>query len=155
RKLWQSNIKNIRFMACNFILIQSERKSEMKSFNTFYNILKGEIKMKEALQKLTEGKGLSLEESIHVANKLFVNETTEIEIASLLIALKAKGESVDEIAGLVQAVRQHATTFTTLPFPVMDNCGTGGDGSQSFNISTTAAFVIAGAGIPIAKHGNR
>lgn len=111
--------------------------------------------MKEALQKLTEGKGLSLEESIHVANKLFVNETTEIEIASLLIALKAKGESVDEIAGLVQAVRQHATTFTTLPFPVMDNCGTGGDGSQSFNISTTAAFVIAGAGIPIAKHGNR
>lgn len=80
---------------------------------------------------------------------------TDSEIAAFLIGLKTKGETVEEIVGLVQAVREKSLTFSKKVANVMDNCGTGGDGSKSFNVSTTSAFVIAGAGIPVAKHGNR
>ena len=110
--------------------------------------------MKETLLKLAEAKHLRYEEMQQAARELFAEDVTDSEIAAFLVALKAKGETAEELAGLASIMREVA-----LDIPVtgdfMDNCGTGGDGSQSFNISTTAAFVLAGAGMKVAKHGNR
>lgn len=111
--------------------------------------------MKQYLQLLTNKESLSQEEMKAVAKELFRGDISDSEIAGLLIALKSKGETVDEITGLVDALRGQALPFTRRFPGVMDNCGTGGDGSHSFNISTTSSFVIAGAGIKVAKHGNR
>ena len=86
---------------------------------------------------------------------LFSDDITDSEISAFLIGLKAKGETVGEIAGLVDGIRANALPFKKIIPNVMDNCGTGGDGVKSFNISSTSAFVIAAAGIPVAKHGNR
>lgn len=111
--------------------------------------------MKQFLQMLINKKSLSKEEMKAVASELFREDISDSEIAGLLIALKSKGETAEEITGLVEALREQAIRFERKFQGVMDNCGTGGDGSQSFNISTTSAFVIAGAGIKVAKHGNR
>ncbi|MCU9612029.1 anthranilate phosphoribosyltransferase [Caldibacillus lycopersici] len=111
--------------------------------------------MTNYLQRLTEKSSLSVQEMQDVAEALLSKEITDSEIAAYLIALKAKGETVEEIVGIVNALRKYAMPFSN-PIPyVMDNCGTGGDQSNSFNISSTSAFVIAGAGIPVAKHGNK
>ncbi|WP_313799733.1 anthranilate phosphoribosyltransferase [Cytobacillus sp.] len=111
--------------------------------------------MKEILQQLSEGKSLSSEEIKIASESLFSNEITDSEIAAFLIGLKMKGETAAEIAGVAAALRKRALKFNKRIPSIMDNCGTGGDGVKSFNISTTSAFVIAGAGIPVAKHGNR
>lgn len=111
--------------------------------------------MKQYLEKLMHGENLNLEEMIAATNRCFAPETTDTEISAFLTALKMKGETADEIAGLVEVIREQATLKTGFLPNVIDNCGTGGDQSNSFNISTTAAFVIAGAGVPVAKHGNR
>lgn len=111
--------------------------------------------MKHYLQMLTSKQSLSHEEMKAVGSALFKEDVSDSEIAGLLIALKSKGESVEEITGLVEALREQALPFTSRIKGVMDNCGTGGDGTHSFNISTTSSFVIAGAGIKVAKHGNR
>ena len=79
----------------------------------------------------------------------------EEEIAALLLALRDKGETVEEIAGAAQALRRHMTPIRTRAPGVIDTCGTGGDRSGTFNISTAAALVTAAAGVPVAKHGNR
>jgi anthranilate phosphoribosyltransferase len=80
---------------------------------------------------------------------------TPAQIAAFLIALRSKGETIEEITGCARVMRDKATRIRA-PYPnVIDTCGTGGDGSQTFNISTTAAFVVAGTGVPVAKHGNR
>lgn len=85
----------------------------------------------------------------------FRDEITDTEIAAFLTALRMKGETADEIAGIVEVIRAQSE-LSDIHLPnVMDNCGTGGDRSNSFNISTTTAFVLAGAGVTIAKHGNR
>lgn len=111
--------------------------------------------MRIYLEKLMEQKHLTLEEMKHTVRYCFEPEATEAEIAAFLTALKIKGETADELTGLVEIIRSKSA-FQSSPLPnMMDNCGTGGDQSNSFNISTTAAFVIAGAGIPVAKHGNR
>lgn len=111
--------------------------------------------MKPYLQKLMNKESLSQEEMNLVTLELFRDEVSDSEIAGLLIALRSKGESAEEITGIVETLRKHALSFER-KFPgVMDNCGTGGDGSQSFNVSTTSAFVLAGAGVKVAKHGNR
>ena len=111
--------------------------------------------MKEFLQRLFEGSSFEKGEMKAAVDLLLEDKTSESEVASFLTALKMKGETVKEISGLVELLRERAD-FQTFPAEdVMDICGTGGDGSQSFNISTTTAFVLAGAGVKIAKHGNR
>lgn len=112
--------------------------------------------MKEYLQRLANRDSFTAEEmQIVVGRILQDDQITDSEIAAFLVALKTKGETVNEIAGLVNAIRNHTLGFTRRFPNVIDNCGTGGDNSLSFNVSTTSAFVIAGSGIPIAKHGNR
>lgn len=111
--------------------------------------------MKHYLERLIEGKSFMEYEMEEAVQEIFSQDTTDSEIASFLTGLKSKGETPEEVSGLVKAIRKHALNFTKNIPNVLDNCGTGGDGSKSFNISTTSAFVIAGAGITVAKHGNR
>ncbi|WP_153463715.1 MULTISPECIES: anthranilate phosphoribosyltransferase [Sediminibacillus] len=111
--------------------------------------------MKRYLDKLMQQETLSQQEMEQAAQEMFQDKTSETEIGAFLTALKIKGEQAGEIAGLVNVIREKSIAATDGIDGVMDNCGTGGDGSHSFNISTTSAFVIAGAGIPVAKHGNR
>jgi anthranilate phosphoribosyltransferase len=111
--------------------------------------------MKHYLEMVVEGQSLLEHEMEEAVQEIFTKDTSDAEIASFLTGLKVKGESAEEVSGLVKAIRKHALNFTKNIPNVLDNCGTGGDGSKSFNISTTSAFVIAGAGITVAKHGNR
>jgi anthranilate phosphoribosyltransferase len=111
--------------------------------------------MKSYLEKLTSRQSLTQPEMEEAVGKIFSDEISDSEIAAFMIGLKTKGETVDEVAGIVEAFRSNSRVFSNKFTGVLDNCGTGGDGSQSFNISTTSAFVIAGAGITVAKHGNR
>ena len=108
-----------------------------------------------AIGKLVEQQDLTEEEAAQVMRQIMEGEATSAQIAAFLIALRSKGETIEEITGCALVMREKATTIRA-PYPnVIDTCGTGGDGSQTFNISTTAAFVVAGAGVPVAKHGNR
>ncbi|MGM0845301.1 MAG: anthranilate phosphoribosyltransferase [Bacillota bacterium] len=111
--------------------------------------------MKEFLQKLFDGTSFEKGEMKAAVDLLLQDGTSESEVASFLTALKMKGETVKEISALVELLRERADFQVFPAADVMDICGTGGDGSQSFNISTTTAFVLAGAGVKIAKHGNR
>lgn len=112
--------------------------------------------MKEYLQRLANRESFSEAEMQQAVEIMLQDEQiSDSEIAAFLVALKTKGETVNEIAGLVKAIRKNTTGFTRSFHNVIDNCGTGGDGSSSFNVSTTSAFVIAGSGISVAKHGNR
>lgn len=111
--------------------------------------------MNQYIRKLIEGNDLTEIESYNAGLGLLAHDVKESEIAAFLTLLKAKGESAAEMYGLVRALRKKAIPFSKKVVGVMDNCGTGGDGAQTFNISTTAAFVLAGAGVKVAKHGNR
>jgi len=111
--------------------------------------------MKEILVRLTAGEALTDQEIKQAMEHLFSDDITDSEISAFLIGLKTKGETVEEIAGLVNGIRAKALKFKKRFPDVMDNCGTGGDGVKSFNVSSTSAFVIAASGIPVAKHGNR
>ena len=111
--------------------------------------------MKKYLERLIQQQSLTESEMQHAASYLFSEEVSDAEIASFITSLKMKGETVEEIVGIVRAVREQTLPFSNTILGCIDNCGTGGDGSQSFNISSTSAFVLAGAGIPVAKHGNR
>ncbi|MDP4169697.1 MAG: anthranilate phosphoribosyltransferase [Bacillota bacterium] len=111
--------------------------------------------MKNYLLQLSERKSFSEQEMKEAFSHVLFDEVSESEIAAFLMGLKAKGETAEEIAGIVKALKENTLSFSSDFQRVIDNCGTGGDGSSSFNISTTSAFVIAGAGIPVAKHGNR
>ena len=110
--------------------------------------------VKEALENLSKGIHLSEEQAYATMNAIMSGEWTEAQIAGFLIALKIKGETVDEIVGFVHAMRDKATKITG-PSNVIDTCGTGGDGTNTFNISTAAAIVAAATGVYVAKHGNR
>lgn len=111
--------------------------------------------MKTYLQRLSERQSFSEDEMKEAVDSLFHEGVSDSEMAAFLMGLKVKGETVAEITGLVRALREKSFTFQKPIAEVMDNCGTGGDGSSSFNISTTTAFVLAGAGVTVAKHGNR
>lgn len=111
--------------------------------------------MNEYIRKLIEGNNLTEIESYKAGLRLLEDDVKESEIAAFLTLLKAKGETADEMYGLVRALREKAIPFSKKAIGAMDNCGTGGDRAQTFNVSTTAAFVLAGAGVKVAKHGNR
>ncbi|NWQ42107.1 anthranilate phosphoribosyltransferase [Bacillus sp. EB106-08-02-XG196] len=111
--------------------------------------------MKNFLLQLADGGSFTEPQMKEAMDCILGEEVSESEIAAFLMGLKSKGETVEEITGIVKGLKENTLPFRK-KFPnVLDNCGTGGDGSSSFNISTTSAFVIAGAGIPVAKHGNR
>ncbi len=111
--------------------------------------------IKEAIEYLTAGKDLTECQSENVMEAIMEGQATSAQIAALLVSLRLKGETVEEITGFVKVMRKKATRINTKYPVVVDTCGTGGDGANTFNISTTAALVIAGAGVPVAKHGNR
>jgi len=90
-----------------------------------------------------------------VMDAVMDGQLTQAQIGALLVALRMKGETTAEIAGAASSMRDHATHIDAGPAPIVDTCGTGGDGAHTYNISTTAAFIAAGAGAKIAKHGNR
>ena len=107
------------------------------------------------LDKLYAGTSLSTVESQDFFSQVASGNIDPLILSSALTALKIKGETPEEIAGAAFAFRQHATPFPELDFPVGDSCGTGGDGTNTFNVSSTVAIVAAAAGLKIAKHGNR
>ena len=109
----------------------------------------------EVMRKLQEGLHLESEEAKLCVQGIFQEQFTEIQIAALLMRLSAKGESVSEVVGFVHGMRDYAVRLNHQKERLVDTAGTGGDGSGTFNVSTGAAFVIAGAGVPVAKHGNR
>lgn len=111
--------------------------------------------MKEFIETVLSGNDLTIEEMKQAAQLIFNPDTPQSAVGGFLTALRAKGEASSEMTGLAQVIREKALTIPTLTTDVIDNCGTGGDHSQSFNISTTSAFVLAGAGLTVAKHGNR
>lgn len=114
--------------------------------------------IKEAIIKIVNKGDLTYDEAYAVMNEIMNGETTQTQNAAFLAALSTKStkaETIDEISGCAQAMREHATPVPHPGMDVLEIVGTGGDGSHSFNISTTSAFVIAAAGIKVAKHGNR
>ncbi len=111
--------------------------------------------IKDALAKLADRIDLSAQEAETVLCEVMDGSATSAQIAAYLMGLRQKGETVDEIVGSARAMRSRAVRISVGGSIVVDTCGTGGDGANTFNISTTAAFVVAGAGITVAKHGNR
>jgi anthranilate phosphoribosyltransferase len=111
--------------------------------------------IQEALSRMLEGEDLTRDEARHVMGEIMRGEATQAQMAGFLVALRAKGETADEIAGCAEAMREHVLRVHPTRDDVVDVVGTGGDGARTFNISTTAAFVAAAAGAAVAKHGNR
>ena len=112
-------------------------------------------KTKRALSKVASKKNLSGAESAEVFGEIMSGEVDGAIMAAFLTALKMKGETVDEVVGAASAMRARATFINAGSAAPIDTCGTGGDGMNTFNISTTSAFIAAGAGVPVAKHGTR
>ncbi len=111
--------------------------------------------IQQALQKVLNNKNLTIDEMCSVMRLIMSGKTTEAQLGGFLIGLRCKGETIDEIAAAVQVMRELATKVVINGQHVIDTCGTGGDGANTFNISTTCAFVVAAAGGQVAKHGNR
>jgi anthranilate phosphoribosyltransferase len=111
--------------------------------------------IRDAITKLADCLPLTEKEAEEVMREIMAGAATPAQIAAYLMGLRLKGETVEEIAGSVRAMRDHAVRIALGTSLVVDTCGTGGDGRHTFNISTTTAFVVAGAGLTVAKHGNR
>jgi anthranilate phosphoribosyltransferase len=108
-----------------------------------------------AIQTLLDGHDLGRDDAREVMSEIMAGEATQAQIGGFLVALRAKGETADEIAGCAEAMRAHVVPVHPTRADVVDVVGTGGDGARTFNISTTAAIVAAAAGAAVAKHGNR
>ena len=111
-------------------------------------------KVRAALASVVEGKRLSMDEARAAMGSVMDGEATPAQLAALLVSLRMRGETVEELAGFATAMRERVLRVEA-PEGAVDTCGTGGDGSNTFNISTAAALVVAAAGVPVAKHGNR
>lgn len=111
--------------------------------------------LRNYLPRLVRGESLSRDEATHLLEALLDEDTTDAQIAATLVALTAKGETVEELAGMAAAMRARAIRINTRHLRFIDTAGTGSSSAKTFNISTAAAFVIAAAGVPVAKHGNR
>jgi anthranilate phosphoribosyltransferase len=113
------------------------------------------MKIRDALSALVnDRRGLTEDETAGVMQEIMTGEATPAQIAGFLVALRVKGETPDEVTGMARVMREHSL-HVEVDGPLVDNCSTGGDGTGVFNVSTTAAFVAAGAGARMAKHGNR
>ena len=110
--------------------------------------------MKEILEALLAGRDLTMAEASDLFEQLLREETSDVQIGALLVALAAKGETEEELAGVARAMRLHSRRISTRHRGFIDTCGTGGSPAKTFNLSTAAAFVVAAAGVPVAKHGN-
>jgi anthranilate phosphoribosyltransferase len=111
--------------------------------------------MKKFIQKLTDGHHLSKEEASSAMRTMMEGNATDAQIAAFLVALKLQGETTEELLGFVEVMREKSVKINLDDHDAVDLCGTGGDNSGTFNISTVASFVVAGAGVTVAKHGNR
>src|ERR1700693_4532186 len=110
--------------------------------------------LKSIIAKVATGAPLSREEAASAFDRMMSGEATPSQLGGLLMALRVRGETIDEITGAVSAMRAKMLRVSA-PAGAIDVVGTGGDGSGSVNVSTCAAFIVAGAGVPVAKHGNR
>lgn len=113
--------------------------------------------LKPIIQRVVDGHELAVHEAASALDVIMTGGATPAQIGALLTALRMRGETVAEIAGFARTMRKHAVAVHLAddPRPAVDTCGTGGDSAGTFNISTTAAFAVAGAGVRVAKHGNR
>jgi anthranilate phosphoribosyltransferase len=110
---------------------------------------------KDHLATIISRTDLSAAQMAEMMSEIFEGKTSDAQVGAMMAALATKGESVEELAGAARAMRQKAHRIQVVATPVVDTCGTGGDGLKTFNISTTTAFVVAGCGVTVAKHGNR
>ncbi|NOT86115.1 MAG: anthranilate phosphoribosyltransferase [Methylococcaceae bacterium] len=113
------------------------------------------MNLSQALQTLLNQQGLTASDMRDVMHIIMSGKASDAQMGAFLIALRCKGESIDEIAAAAEVMRELASKITITGEHVIDTCGTGGDGANTFNISTTCAFVVAAAGGQVAKHGNR
>lgn len=112
--------------------------------------------IKEGIQKLVDGTDLTYEESQEIMKEIMSGQATGAQIAAFLTALRMKGETVNEITAFTKVMKEYCRRIhPRVKGRLVDTCGTGGDKIKTFNVSTTAAFVVAGAGVAVAKHGNR
>ncbi|MBW2648381.1 MAG: anthranilate phosphoribosyltransferase, partial [Deltaproteobacteria bacterium] len=111
--------------------------------------------IREAIGKVVNQEDLKEREMMGVMDEVMEGKATPAQIAAFITALRIKGETVSEVTGAARIMRKKATRIDARSSIIVDTCGTGGDGMNTFNISTTAAFVVAAAGITVAKHGNR
>lgn len=111
--------------------------------------------IRESLDLLSGGHYLDDQQAYRLMDAIMAGEATPAQIGGVLMALRVRGESVEELTGFARAMRDHATPIPAQHRPLIDTCGTGGDRSFTFNVSTVSAFVVAGTGLHVAKHGNR
>ena len=111
--------------------------------------------IREAIAKLVERQNMTEQEAEAATGEIMRGEATPSQVAGFLVALRMKGETVEEVTGCARAMRAASVKVQTTRMPLVDTCGTGGDGAGTFNISTTVALVVAGCGVGVAKHGNR
>ena len=110
---------------------------------------------RENLNKIIQRKDLNETEMSQMITEIFSGDITDAQTGAFMAALATKGETFEELAGAAKAMRRKARRIQSSAATIVDTCGTGGDGANTFNISTTTAFVVAGCGITVAKHGNR
>jgi len=110
---------------------------------------------KDHLATIISRTDLNQTQMVEMMSEIFDGKTTDAQVGAMMAALATKGETVEELAGAARAMRKKAHRIQAAAMPVVDTCGTGGDGLKTFNISTTTAFVVAGCGVTVAKHGNR
>ncbi len=113
------------------------------------------MNIQQAIARLVGGSNLTEQEMVDVMNQVMTGEATPIQVGAFLTALRIQGETVEEVTGAARVMREKALHVDAGDGCVLDTCGTGGDGKNTFNISTTVAFVVAAAGVTVAKHGNR
>lgn len=111
--------------------------------------------IRESIAKVVNREDLKESEMMDVMDEIMEGQATPAQIAAFMTALRLKGETIEEVSGAARIMKQKATRIDARSSVIVDTCGTGGDGRNTFNISTTAAFVVAAAGITVAKHGNR
>lgn len=114
-----------------------------------------DLDIQQAIQRVVAGEDLTIEKAEAVMGQIMAGAATPAQIAAFLIALRLKGETIEEIVGCARVMRRYGTPVRPARRDLVDTCGTGGDKVGTFNISTTAAFIVAGAGLGVAKHGNR